>query len=311
MKPSIFVLRPNEGWIVDRLVQEYESKTSLKITHDQPDIIWLLASWCWNHIHPSFLQSKFVVCTVHHEVPDKFASKLQSFQMRDQFVNVYHVFCQKTANFISQYTRKPVVVLGYWTNPELWSSTLTKEEAKEKLGLPKDSFIISSFQRDTEGSDLITPKLEKGPDVFCDVVHGLKKKHDNLHVLLGGWRRQYVINNLTQNNVQFTYLEKQPFNRVVEMYRATDLYVVGSRFEGGPQAIIECALMKTPIISTDVGVARDYLMGTSLFEIGKSGDVACPSPAANEHAYMAALADSWETKISEYDSLFQRLLNEN
>jgi hypothetical protein len=33
------------------------------------------------------------------------------------------------------------------------------------------------------------------------------------------------------------------------------LYIVSSRFEGGPQSIMECAVTKTPIISTDVGVA--------------------------------------------------------
>ena len=36
------------------------------------DIIWLLAGWCWNQIPEKVLQSKKVVCTIHHEVPSKF-----------------------------------------------------------------------------------------------------------------------------------------------------------------------------------------------------------------------------------------------
>ena len=32
-----------------------------------------------------------------------------------------------------------------------------------------------------------------------------------------------------------------------------DLYIVSSRCEGGPQALFECAYLKTPIITTKVG----------------------------------------------------------
>ena len=40
------------------------------------------------------------------------------------------------------------------------------------------------------------------------------------------------------------------FDQLNELYNCLDLYIVSSRLEGGPQAIIECALSKTPIIST-------------------------------------------------------------
>jgi glycosyltransferase involved in cell wall biosynthesis len=45
---------------------------------------------------------------------------------------------------------------------------------------------------------------------------------------------------------------------VVQMYSALDLYVVGSRVEGGPQSITRVRITKTPIVSTDVGIARKY-----------------------------------------------------
>ena len=43
------------------------------------------------------------------------------------------------------------------------------------------------------------------------------------------------------------------------MYGACDLYVVASRFEGGPQAVLEASSMKVPIISRDVGIADAVL----------------------------------------------------
>ena len=50
-----------------------------------------------------------------------------------------------------------------------------------------------------------------------------------------------------------------------ELYNCLDLYIVSSRIEGGPQAIFECAITKTPIISTDVGIASEILANESIF----------------------------------------------
>ena len=44
-----------------------------------------------------------------------------------------------------------------------------------------------------------------------------------------------------------------------DLYNILDLYIVSSRIEGGPQAIMEAAYTKTPIVSTDVGVASEIL----------------------------------------------------
>ena len=51
-----------------------------------------------------------------------------------------------------------------------------------------------------------------------------------------------------------------------ELYNILDLYIVTSRVEGGPQAILECAVSKTPIVSTDVGVASEILDSKSIFK---------------------------------------------
>ena len=42
--------------------------------------------------------------------------------------------------------------------------------AELHFGCFLDKKLIGSFQRDTEGYDLKTPKLSKGPDIFCDIV---------------------------------------------------------------------------------------------------------------------------------------------
>ena len=59
------------------------------------------------------------------------------------------------------------------------------------------------------------------------------------------------------------------FENLNRLYNALDLYLVASRFEGGPQSIVECALSKTPIISSDVGIASHILDSKSIFHHDK------------------------------------------
>ena len=56
-------------------------------------------------------------------------------------------------------------------------------------------------------------------------------------------------------------------SKLNELYNILDLYIVTSRLEGGPQAILECAVSKTPIISTNVGVAPEILSPKSIFSM--------------------------------------------
>ena len=51
-----------------------------------------------------------------------------------------------------------------------------------------------------------------------------------------------------------------------ELYNCLDLYLVTSRYEGGPRSIYEASITKTPIISTDVGVASLILNEKSIFD---------------------------------------------
>jgi glycosyltransferase involved in cell wall biosynthesis len=254
---KIFCHVPREEWIVDRMGKEYLEYSSHKVSLDRiendTDVIWLLASWCWNQIPLRLLESKKVVCTIHHEVPEKFdENRKNNFLHRDKFVNHYLTYTEETKELIKTLSCKPVTIIPHWVNENIWFY-LDKNNCREKLGLPVDKFLIGSFQRDTEGSDLITPKLEKGPDILIEKINDIIKVKDDVHVVLAGWRRQYVINKLKNFNIPYTYVELPDQKTVNELYNSLDLYVVSARCEGGPQAIFECAQTRTPIISTKVG----------------------------------------------------------
>lgn len=257
----IFTLPPKENWICDRFVSEWNNNNLETYTNDlnDCDIIWLLADWCWNQIPLEYLKNKKVCASVHHLVPEKFNHRsIQEWLVRDQFVDFYHVPCKKTRDQISSLTKKPIYTFPFWANSEMWYH-IDKDKARKDLDLPLDKYIIGSFQRDTEGHDLKSPKLEKGPDLLADTIIDMYSKNKNIHVLLGGWRRQYIISRLEQAGVPYTY-KKLPDNDTLNlMYNSLDLYLVTARYEGGPQAIVECGLSKTPIISTDVGLAPELM----------------------------------------------------
>ena len=173
----------------------------------------------------------------------------------------------KIFNELKKFTSKPITYIPFWVNQDIWYEIENKEKLKLKHNVPINSFVIGSFQRDTEGKDLKSPKLIKGPDRFIEIVKHYKKLHPNLLILLSGKRRQYIINELKKENISFLYHEMASFEELNEFYNILDLYIVSSRIEGGPQAIVESGITKTPIISTDVGFASDILSNESIFDM--------------------------------------------
>ena len=158
--------------------------------------------------------------------------------------------------------RIEMFVIPYWSNQKIWKKSGEKSELRKKYGIPVDAYVVGSFQRDTEGYDLITPKLEKGPDLLADYL--AKTKSDKLHVVLGGWRRQYIMSRLDSLDIKYTYFDRPSQSIINDLYQCLDLYPVTARCEGGPQSLIECGLLNIPVVSRPVGMAELVLNKSSI-----------------------------------------------
>ena len=119
----------------------------------------------------------------------------------------------------------------------------------------------------SEGNNLTSPKMIKGPDRLIEILKQKLKDYPDLIVLLTGKRRSYIISKLNELQINYIYFEMVSVDELNELYNSLDLYIVSSRVEGGPQAIFECAITKTNIISTDVGIARQILNKKSIFNM--------------------------------------------
>jgi len=279
---KVYMPKPAEDWICDVVISEFAKHTRHEMVDHSRDseVIYLWAKWIWNRIPPGLLASRKVITSVHHVVPQKVT--WQEFQAYNTFTNVYHVPNDQTAVNISSFAQgKQVRKIIYWSNPERWKILpVDKVNVEGSLGFdPENRVLLASFQRDTEGDSIgpgcePKPKLEKGPDIYVDILRRFKD-HEALP-FVPGWRRNYICNELrhTHKVVSSQKLHNDSMNLMYNIVRkANGYYLVTSRYEGGPQAIFEAALNRVRILSTDVGMAKDVL----------HPDCICKDPAEFEH----------------------------
>jgi glycosyltransferase involved in cell wall biosynthesis len=263
---KIYLNSPKENWIVDRFVHEWTINNSFITCKNikKSDIVWIISPWTWKKLSKSQIKKKKVLVTIHHIDENKF--NMEDFESLDQYVNFYHVISKITQAKLQKITNKKIFYSPFWINENNWFEIKNKTKLKEKFDINNEEFLIGSFQRDTE-IDGKSPKLEKGPDNLLKIILDYKLIGKDIKVILCGTRRDYIINELNQNNIKFSYFEMISTKELNELYNILDLYVVSSRVEGGPAAIMEAALAKTPLISTDVGLASEILHSKSIFNM--------------------------------------------
>lgn len=303
---KIFINDAKEDWIVDRFKKEFSENNPILFTDDinDADIIWIISPWSWKNVSKKHLKEKKVLCTVHHVDFDKFVGKeKRNFYRLDKFVNVYHTISDKSFEQLVSLTTKKIYNFPFWVNSKLWFHIPESTNLKLKYKIPEDRYVLGSFQRDTEGKDEVSPKLSKGPDRFIQIVRKMAKKRE-IFVLLTGYRRQYIIKLLEKYKIEYIYYEKVSFEELNELYNCLDLYIVSSRVEGGPQSIFECGLSKTPIISTDVGIAKKILATESIFDMENFEN----AKANVEFAYQNSVIYDIPKGFEKFNKMFKDIL---
>lgn len=270
---KIYILYAKENWITDILFTEWVQYNTELYTNNinEADIIWILSSYIANTIPLDYYKKKKVITTIHHITSWKI--NIQHYRFLNSITDLFITNQDKCKNILKKMVSKPIKVIPLWNNENIWYNINNENNIRDKYNLDNNSFIVGSFQRDTEGNSISSgnykPKLEKGPDIFVKSVVLLKNKYPNLKVLLTGLRRHYIKQELDKYNIEYYYFEMCDFKTLNELYNCLDLYIVGSRVEGGPRAINECSLTKTPLFSTNVGIASLLCHPNSIFDMNK------------------------------------------
>jgi glycosyltransferase involved in cell wall biosynthesis len=140
-----------------------------------------------------------------------------------------------------------------------------RQQAREALGIPEDAHVVSTVGRLTaikqhtlflETAALIAERDRAAVFLIAgdgELRHELEEKSRTLgigeRVRFLGWRRD-----------------------LATIYAATDVFLLTSRNEGTPVAIIESLAAGVPVVSTDVGGVADVIGGTDIGLLAPSGD---------------------------------------
>lgn len=231
-------------------------------------------------INFKYLSKRYVVTHIPHDVKNMLMQP--NYLKLRPFVDKWIVMSRRAKRMLESFGLDGDHV-PYPINLEKFhkidKSVLSLDKFRKKYKIPADKYLIGSFQRDTEGADLITPKYMKGPDVFFEIVKALYNHNKDISVILAGPRRFWLIKQLSKYSIPFVYVGKDlqgnvdddinintlPQEDINFLYNIIELYLVSSRMEGGPKAIIECAAAKCKIISTNVGQTSDILTSNTIY----------------------------------------------
>jgi hypothetical protein len=258
----------NQKWICDRLKDQfidYFPQYTTKIP-EEADYIWYIAPWNYQYIPEGYtesewlelLGSKIVIATIHHIDADNLAAGKynRQFKFIRKYASKIHSICPQTTQNIDKLGLfKPIITKYLWVKEPQFYPMI---DLKKKYGIDGDSFVIGNFQHD---------KKSKSPEIFLKIVVDMIEKGKKIEVVLCGRNREFLIDNFKKMGIKYHYFHMVPLETINELYNCLDLYIITSKYEGGPRSIIECALTKTPVISTKVGIAPDFLDENSLFDV--------------------------------------------
>ena len=204
-------------------------------------------------------KSNKIILTWYHISPDD--KKIKIIPRINKMVDIVHTACNSTKEELVKFgfDREKIIVIPLGMDLDIFKvlSEDKNNNFKKKIGLPQNKIIIGSFQKDGNGwGEGLEPKLIKGPDVFCDVVEQIAKEVD-IHVLLTGPSRGYVKKRLDNAGINYTHKFLDNYLDIVDYFNVLDLYIVASRVEGGPKAILESWATGVPVVSTRVGMIPD------------------------------------------------------
>ncbi|HLO18483.1 MAG TPA: glycosyltransferase family 4 protein [Anaerolineales bacterium] len=153
-----------------------------------------------------------------------------------------------------------LIPIGIDINAFQLSTEDAKKAARLRLGIPESAVVVGSFQKDGTGwGEGNEPKLIKGPDIFLKAIKQLREGVPEIFVLLTGPSRGYVINGLREMKVPYKHVLFDKYTDINTAYQCLDLYIIASRQEGGPKAILESMATGVPLVTTRVGQAMDLV----------------------------------------------------
>jgi len=206
--------------------------------------------------------------------------------------------------------RLPIEVIRHGVD-----STLFNPDARCRLALPRDAFLIGFFA--TKGSDLDGNR--KGIPVLVEVLKAAMPQIPKAHVVFAGPGWESVVAELGALGLSASCLGYIRRSDMPGLFAALDVYLMTSRVEGGPVTVLEAMACGTPVVATRVGLVPDVVTnGVEGFTV-PVGDVAGLTAAVvrlasdpdlgvqmGAAARRTAEAESWERNLEPLREIYRR-----
>ena len=123
--------------------------------------------------------------------------------------------------------------------------SMTRESARQKLGLPLDRTLIGAVGRLSD---------EKGFDLLIEAVRSLIERGLNLHLVIAGEgdARPKLTKLISEHQLSERIQLLGHRDDLPELYQALDLYALSSYREGLPNVLLEAMAYEVPVIATNI-----------------------------------------------------------
>jgi len=266
------------GWAIDedlRLIRRALQGKAREAALWSADVVHSPFWMALDMHHPGVLRRKFVIA--HADNPPFFYLTQPEFLAAQQQVDLWVARSKEAAKQFADLGLAAEHV-PYAIDESVFFPLPDRASLRDKYGIPREAYVIGNFHRDSEGSDLAKPKLQKSPETLVAILRMVKAEGLVPHVLLAGPRRHWIREALQKEGISFTFVGRGDIAgddfginilsrpQLNELYNACDLYLIASRWEGGPQSAMEAAAARTKMLSLPLGVAADILEQQSLFD---------------------------------------------
>jgi glycosyltransferase involved in cell wall biosynthesis len=179
---------------------------------------------------------------------------------------------------------------------------MNKMKVREKYGFSKSDKIIMYVGR---------LEKEKSLDSLLKAFKDVKTKVENVKLILvgDGREKEYLENVAKELKLkEVRFMGALEHDRIPEIMNCADLFILTSLYEGSPTVVKEALACGIPVVSTDVGDARDYVIDNKTGYLIKNHDyeniskllIRCLEKGENmkENCVKIAQKYSWD-KIAE------------